>query len=489
MTEPTRIALALSVLGILLGICALFSRAAGRVGVPLALAFLVIGLLAGSEGVGGIPFEDYGLTFRLGTAALAVILFDGGLHSSWPALRRVLSPAAVLATAGVVLTAAVLAGGARLLGLAWGPALLLGAVASSTDAAAVFAVLRGGGVRLRKRVAALIEAESGLNDPMAVLLTAAVAAWMAGRGEGALAVAGDVVLQLVVGAGLGAAIGLLARSVLVRFPLPAAGLYPALTLAFAFVAYGVPSLLGGSGFLAVYVAGIVLGNGELPYRHGILHVFDSAAWFCQVALFLLLGLLAFPSRLAAVAGTGMALAAILALVARPVAVFLCLLPFRLPLAEISFTAWVGLRGAVPVVLAAYPVLEKVPGADGVFDLVFFVVAASALVPGATVRRAAVLLDMESPTPPPPAPVLEVSSLRRLRGDVLSYTVTPALPAANRALRDLPLPPSTAVLVVVRGEELVAPRGGLVLEPGDHVHLLLGPGDRGAVTDLFGHPED
>ncbi len=489
MHEPLRIAFALAVLGLLLGVCALFSRAAGRLGVPLALAFLAIGILAGSEGIGGIPFEDYRLTYRLGTAALAVILFDGGLHSSWSSMRRVLGPASVLATLGVALTAGIVAAGAWMLGWEWGAALLLGAVVSSTDAAAVFSLLRGAGIRLQRRVGALVEVESGLNDPMAVILTTAVTAWLGGEGGGPVAVAAGVAVQLAVGGGLGVAVGFLGRWVLSRFPLPAAGLYPVLTLGIALLAYGVPSMLWGSGFLAAYAAGAVLGNGDLPYRQGILRVFDAAAWFCQVALFLLLGLLVFPSRLAAVAGTGLALAAILTLLARPLAVALCLLPFRFPLAETLFVSWTGLRGAVPVVLAAYPVLVGIPEGKGVFDAVFFIVAVGALVPGATIGAAARLLGVDSGRPAPEPPVLELSSLRPLKGEVGSFTVDASCRVVGREVRELGLPPSSSILVVVRGDVLIAPRGNTVLSAGDHVHLLWGDGDRAALTDLFGPMED
>jgi cell volume regulation protein A len=386
--EPLTTATLLLTIGLLLGLSALFSRALARAGLPVFLLFLGIGMLAGSEGIGGIAFEGYSLSFRLGTLALVLILFDGGLNTSMAALRQGIRPAAVLATAGVAVTAALVAVGARLLGFPWLNALLVGAVVSSTDAAAVFSVLRGSGVRLRQRLSTILELESGLNDPMAVVLTLVLTEALAESQAPGPWLFLEIPVQLGVGAGAGVLAGLAFRRLLRASRLPASGLYPVLTLGLALLTFGLATVLHGSGFLAVYVAGMILGNGDLPYRAGLLGFHDAAAWCGQVTMFLVLGLLVFPSRLLQVAGTGLALALILSLVARPVAVFLCLAPFRYPWRETLFVGWTGLRGAVPIILAIFPVLAGVDRSKPLFDVVFFVVVVGALVPGGTVGWAA-----------------------------------------------------------------------------------------------------
>jgi cell volume regulation protein A len=396
--EPLTTATLFLTIGLLLGLAALFSRVSARAGLPVFLLFLALGMLAGSEGLGGIEFEGYGLSFRLGTLALVLILFDGGLNTSTAALRQGIRPAAALATVGVAVTAGLVAVGARLLGLAWPAAFLVGAVVSSTDAAAVFSVLRGSGVRLRRRLGTLLELESGLNDPMAVVLTLVLTEVLAeGRSPGARHLL-EIPLQLAVGAGVGWVAGLASRRLLQASRLPADGLYPVLTLGLALLTFGAATVLGGSGFLAVYLAGVVLGNREFPYRAGLLGFHDAAAWCGQVTMFLVLGLLVFPSRLLQVSGTGLVLALFLTLVARPVAVLLCLAPFRFPWRETAFVGWTGLRGAVPIILAIFPVLAGVEGAKPLFDLVFFVVVVSALVPGGTVGWAARRLGLVEDRP-------------------------------------------------------------------------------------------
>lgn len=489
MPEPHATAAILLVAGVLVGAAALFSRTAGRIGLPVALGFLLIGMLAGSEGVGGIAFENYGLTLRVGTTALALILFDGGLHTPLAALRAAIAPAAVLATAGVVGTAALVAVGAHVIGVEWLQAFLLGAIVSSTDAAAVFSVLRLSGVQLRRRVGMILELESGLNDPMAVLLTIGLTAAAAGRGTGIAAALLEGALELGVGAIGGIVIGWIGRFLLSRVQLAAGGLYAVLTVALALIAFAAPTLLHGSGFLAVYVAGMVLGNARLPYRGGLSHVHDAIAWLCQVGMFLLLGLLAFPSRLVAVAPAGLGLALFLAIVARPAVVALCLLPFRLSLREIVYIGWVGLRGAVPIILATFPVLAAVPASRRLFDLVFFIVAVNAVVPGWTVPRAARLLKVGGDAPPPPPALVEIHSTRPLQGDVLSFVIEKASAVAGSPISELPFPEGSAVMLVVRGSTLIPPRGSTVLQPGDHVHVFCLPADRGFVELLFGRAEE
>lgn len=488
-TEPLPTAAVLAVLGTLLVASALFSRAGQRLGIPVALIFLSVGMLAGSEGIGRIAFEDYRFAYRLGTAALVFILFDGGLNTPVATVRRVAGPAAVLATVGVVGTAALLAVGAHAVGLAWPNAMLLGAIVSSTDAAAVFALLRGSGVSLAPRVGATIEVESGANDPMAVILTVVVTDTLM-NGGAALGwhILLTVVRQIVVGGALGVAVGWASRHLLARAQLVAGGLYAVLLVGVALLAYALPTLLGGSGFLGVYVAAIALGNGPLPYKPGLLRVHDALAWLGQATMFLMLGLLVFPSRLLEVAPVGLVIGAILNVVARPLVVSLCLRPFGYRPREIAYIGWAGLRGAVPIILATYPVLAGAPAAHRIFDIVFFVVVVSAIVPGATAVPLARWLGLESSEPPPPQALLEIESLQPLDGELLSFYIDEALPIAGERLSDIPFPGGTSVTLILRGRELIAPKGGTVLTPGDHVYVFTHQQGRDLIQLMFGRPE-
>jgi cell volume regulation protein A len=487
--EPNATALLLTTCGLLLAVSVVFSRASLQAGVPIALIFLLIGMLAGSEGVGRIAFEDYRFAFRLGSIALALILFDGGLNTPVGAVRKVWAPAGLLATLGVVLVAALVAAAGRFLGLEWSETLLIGAVVSSTDAAAVFSVLRGSGLHLKRRVGLTLEVESGANDPMAVILTTTLTQnLLHPEYISVIAIAGEIARQLVVGGLVGLAVGYGGRLLLGRLHLASGGLYPALTLAIAFLAFGFATLALGSGFLAVYVAGLVLGNGQLPYRSGLLRVHDALAWLSQIGMFLVLGLLVFPSRLLDVASIGLALSLVLAVIIRPVVVALLLQPFRYPPREQLFIGWTGLRGAVPVVLATFPVLAGAPGAGRIFDLVFFIVVASAIVPGATVAWAARRLGLHAPEPPAPQAVLAVESRVPLRGELLSFYIDEAVAVSGVALEELEFPDGAAVALVVRGDELVPPKPATVLQPGDHAYVIAQKEDLPLIRLMFGRAE-
>lgn len=490
MTEPLGTALLLAVFGALLVVSVLFSRAAERFSVPVALIFLGIGVLAGSEGIGRVTFNDYGFAFRLGSVALTLILFDGGLNTPVASIRDAIRPAAVLATAATAGTAALVGLAGQALGLPWPLALLLGAIVSSTDAAAVFSVLRGSGIQLKRRVGTTLEVESGINDPVAVILTLAMTRHLLdplATTWWRLAI--EVIAEVAIGAALGLLIGGAGRLLLARLRLPVSGLYPALTLGLASIAFGLPALLHGSGFLAVYVAGAVMGNATLPFRAGLLRVHDALAWLSQIAMFLVFGLLVYPSRLREVAGIGLALAVFLAVIARPAVVALCLAPFRaFRERDVLYIGWVGLRGAVPIVLAIFPVLAGVPGAGRIFDIAFFIVVANAILPGATVPWVTRRLGLESAEPPAPRAVLEVESLVPLQGELLSFHVDEALAAAGVPLRDLDFPRGAAVVLVVRDRELIAPGGDTVLIPGDHVYVITRLEDRGYIQLMFGRPE-
>jgi len=489
-TEPLATALLLTTFGLLLGLSAVFSRATARFSVPLALIFLGIGMLAGEEGVGGIVFENYQAAYRLGIVALVFILFDGGLNTPYSSVRRHIKPAALLATLGVLATALLVAGGARLLRFSWPAALLVGAVVSSTDAAAVFSVLRGSGLYLKRRVGATLEIESGINDPMAVILTvlATENLLQPGTVTGA-AIAVAVARELVVGLAFGAGIGWAGRTLFRRVRLPVGGLYPALTVALAFLAYGLPTVFHGSGFLSVYVTSLTLGSTPLPYRAGLYRFHDALAWLSQVTMFLVLGLLVTPSHLTQVAPVGLALAAFLALVARPLAVAPLLALFRYPRAEVAYVSWVGLRGAVPIILATYPVLLGAPGADRIFDLVFFVVVVNTLVTGATIPWVTRRLGLESREPAPPGSVVALDARASLKGDLHGFYLDEALPVVGVTVEDLPLPEEAAVAFLVREDQLLPPKPGTVLQAGDYVYVVTKTEDLPLIHLLLGREHE
>jgi cell volume regulation protein A len=485
MGEPGATAVLLAAIGLLLVLAGLASPISNRLGVPALVLFLGLGMLAGTEGIGRIPFDDYALAFRLGSVALVLILFDGGLNTSRVVLRKAAFAAGLLATVSVLLTAALVAGVGMLLGLAPSVALLVGAVVSSTDAAAVFSVLRSSGVRLRESTAATLEVESGLNDPMAVFLTIVATEFALGTPLGA----GDVALlfgqQFAIGTVAGVALGFGARGLLRTLPLPAAGLYPVLTVAVALLSFGVATLLGGSGFLSVYITGLVLAAGPMPYRAGVRRVHDALAWLSQIVMFTILGLLVAPSNLVPAMAAGVALAAALAFVARPLAVFAVLTPLRVPRRELLFVSWVGLRGAVPIILGAYPVVRGVAGAEEVFHMVFFAVLVSSFVPGATVSWLACRLGLADAQPPSPAASIELVSLREFPGDFVWYFVAPASVAVGGQVRDLSLPEGCLITLIVRDRNVLVPKGSTDIRAGDHVCAFVPPEERGLLDLLFG----
>ena len=488
VVEMHETAVFLVVLGLLIGLAAVFSRHIDRLGVPVVLLFLVLGMLGGSEGIGGIAFDDYRFAVRIGTIYLVLILVDGGMTTSLAAVRRVLLPAGILATIGVALTAALLALFGRLVGLPWTEAMLLGAIVSSTDAAAVLAVLRGGNLHLKPEVGDTLEVESCMNDPMAVILTVAVIELALTPDQWHWTRLLEIPVQLLIGGAIGIGLGLAGRWGVGRIRPATIGLYPAVTLAIAFLSFGITTVLGGSGLLSVYVTALVLGSAALPYRAGLIRVHDALAWLSQIGLFLMLGLLVFPSRLPAVAGVGLGAALFLGFVARPLAVAACLLPLRFPLRQIGYIGWIGLRGAVPIILGVFPVLAGVPGGERVFNIVFFIVVVSALLPGATIRRVTQWLDLARPEMPAPSAVLEINSAHRLTNEIASFFIDSSAAVCGASLSQINLPPAAAVMLIVRGQQLVAARGATVLNKGDHVYVFFRPEDQPFIELLFGRRE-
>lgn len=486
LAEPAATAALFAVFGTLIVCSVLFMRPLVRAGVPIVLVFLVLGMLGGSEGIGGLPLDDHGVAFRLGTAALVLILFEGGLNTSLRSIRESALPSGLLATLGVALTALGVAACARLFGLGWTESLLIGAIVSSTDAAAVFAVLRGGGpARLKDRIRSVVEVESCLNDPMAVILTVGVVEWArSGTPPGLLAV---LLLgwQLAAGAACGFCLGKLGSWLLQRVPIATAGLFPAVTLSLALVSFGMATLAEGSGFLSVFTTAVVLGNSSIPYRAGLVRVHEAIAWLCQASMFLMLGLLVFPSRLLADAGVGLGLALALAVLIRPLAVGACLLPFRMPVREVAYIGWLGLRGAVPIILGTIPVLAGLPQGDRVFHTVFFVVVLSTIVPGASILPLARRLGLLERQRPDPAAAIELHSLRRLDGHIRLFSIDSTLAVCGASLSQIPFPEGSGALLVARGNQLLAARGTTCLLEGDYLYVFCREAEEPLLTLLFG----
>jgi potassium/hydrogen antiporter len=394
---PASPELALLSIGVLLLATVFAGTLSSRFGLPALIGFLALGMFAGVDGPGRISFSDYELTQGVGVACLIFILFSGGLDTDWRDVRRVAAPALVLATAGVLLSAAIVAIAAMVI-LGFDPlqGFLLGAVIASTDAAAVFAIFRSTGLDLHGEVPALIEVESGSNDPMAIFLVGASILLMTNAGSPLLALAPDFVLQMSLGAAVGLAVGWLLPELLKLSYQRQRGLAFVVSISGALIAYGAAQVIGGNGFLAAYVAGLVAGNRAYSAKRTVSAFQDGIAWLAQVVMFLTLGLLVAPSNLVGVIVPGIAITAVLMLVARPLSVFVCLLPFRrFGWRSKLFVSWSGLRGAVPIVLATFPIVAGVPGAFAIFNIVFFVVLLSSLIQGPTINWMAQRLGIGS----------------------------------------------------------------------------------------------
>jgi len=477
------------VAGILLFLGIVSSKLSARFGVPVLVLFLLLGMMAGSEGIGGIAFENYELAHGIGTLALAMILFDGGLRTQMSAIRAAWKPSLVLATVGVLITAVVTGfAAAWVLNLTLLQGLLLGSIVGSTDAAAVFSILRTGGTGLPKRINAILEIESGSNDPMAIFLTIGCIELLMQPDAGWITLAGLFISQMVFGSLAGIGLGYAGTKLLNRIDLNAPGLYPVLVSTFCLLTFGITTQFGGSGFLAVYLAGITIGNQKIVFRSGILVYHDAVAWFAQIVMFVILGLLSFPSRLIDVSGPAMLIGAVLILVARPLAVFLTLLPFRMSLSELTFLSWVGLKGAVPITLATFPLMLGTPQASLLFDVVFFIVVLSAIVQGSTLPMVARWLKLSTPPLAAPSVTLEISSLRNVDGEVVDYAVGDQSRAAGRMVRQLALPNGVVIAMVVRAHHIIPPHGKTKILAGDHVIAVLKPGTRPLVDQIFGANE-
>lgn len=459
-------------LGAVLLLLSIFASAASsRVGMPLLLAFLLLGMLAGEDGPGGIHFSNFQAAHLIGSLALAVILFDGGMRTRAETFRVALYPALSLATVGVALTSLVTGlFAAWALGFGWMEGLLVGAIVGSTDAAAVFSLLRYQGMALKQRVGATLEIESGSNDPMAVLLTVLlVEALAAGQESLGWNMLGEFLRQMGLGVAAGVAGGKAIAWTVNRLELEQ-GLYALLAVGGGVSLFAVTSLAGGSGFLAIYLAGLVLGNSRVRAADSIRQIHDGLAWLSQIGMFLMLGLLVTPSALLPVAPQAMLIALVLMFAARPLAVWLCLLPYRFPLREQVYIAWVGLRGAVPIILATFPLLAGLEHANVYFNVTFFVVLMSLVMQGWTLAPLARRLGLEVPPSPEPMQRVELGAGGPVDVGLLGYRLAPGSPAAGQELGRLPLPENVLPATLIRAGRAIPPTGDVRLKTGDSLYL-------------------
>ena len=476
--DTVSIAILLSALLVLAGIMS--SLIALRFGAPLLLVFLIVGMLAGEAGPGGIKFDDVRLVYIVGSVSLALILFDGGLRTRLATFRLVLAPAGLLATIGVFMTAALTAPVAVwALGLNWTEGLLVGSVVASTDAAAVFFLLHAKGLRLRPRVSATLEVESATNDPLAIFLTILLVEILLVGEKPWHAVIFLLVKQMTIGGVIGVLGGYAMVAVLNRLQLPQ-GLHAPFAATGALVVFGLAGVLQGSGFLAVYLAGLVVGNSSTRAHNTLVSFLDAVTWLAQIAMFMLLGLLAWPALLVQRALPALMVALALMLIARPAAVFLCLAPFRFSLREKLFISWVGLRGAVGIFLASIPLLVGLPKAQIYFDVAFVVVLVSLLVQGWTIAPAAWRLRLALPSISQLPRRIELDLPGQLSQELVGYPVAANSPYLRRRL----IPSWAKPTLVIRDERVLTAAEGETVKEGDYVYLLAPPEKAEALDRFF-----
>jgi len=476
--DSVSLAILLGSLLVLAGI--LSSLIALRFGAPLLLVFLLLGMLAGEGGPGGIKFDDVGAAYTVGSIALALILFDGGLRTRLASLRNVLAPAVTLATVGVLITALLTAPVAKfVLGIGWIPALLMGAMVASTDAAAVFFLINARGLRLRPRVRAVLEVESGTNDPFAVFLALLLVEILLVGDQSWSHAAATFLRDAILGCVIGLAGGQVIALVLNRLVL-AQGLHAPFVAVSALVVFAFANAVHTSGFLAVYLAGLVVGNKQTRAHNSVVVFLDAVTWLAQIVMFVLLGLLAWPHRLAYSLFGAIAIALVLMLVARPVTVLLCLWPFKFHWNEKIFISWVGLRGAVGIFLASIPMLVGLPGAYLYFDVVFVVVLSSLLVQGWTVALAARKLDISFTRSDPLPRRVELDLPGQLAREIIGYPVPANSPYLRRGL----IPNWARPTLVIRNEEILTPTEAHPVREGDYIYLLAPPEKAQALDRFF-----
>ena len=454
-----------------------------RFGVPTLIFFLLVGILAGSEGFGGIHFNDPKLAQFIGIIALNFILFSGGLDTSWPTVKPVLWKGIALSSAGVLITA--VSAGAFLYFISdfsWIEALLVGAIISSTDAAAVFSILRSKSIALKKGLRPLLELESGSNDPMAYFLTIAFTGLLLAPDQNWTSVLPFFVQQILIGAVAGLGMGVISKYFINRIRLDFEGLYPVLAVGQMFLVFSLTDFIGGNGFLAVYLCAVYLGNQELIHKKTIMKFFDGMAWLMQIIMFLTLGLLVFPSMIFPIMGLGLILSLFLIFIARPVGVMLSLLPFKMAVKEKAYVSWVGLKGAVPIVFATYPLLAGVGSAELIFNLVFFVSVTSLLIQGPTLIKVSKLLGVSIPPERKIPHPVDKFLRERTQTKMIRLLLAPDCDRVGKSIVELGFPNDAVIAMIKRDGVYIAPTGYTVLEPLDELIVLVD--DEDAIQEVL-----
>ncbi|HHR6261441.1 TPA: potassium/proton antiporter [Providencia alcalifaciens] len=473
----------LSSILILLGIFS--SKLSARLGLPMLVMFLFIGMLAGEDGLGRITFDNVNVSYAVGSLALALILFDGGLQTSVKSIKLVWKPAFTLATFGVLITAGITGlAAAYILGIPLLEGLLLGAIVGSTDAAAVFSLLRNAGIYLNERLQATLEIESATNDPMAIFLTVGLLQLLMNQQSSGSELILLFISQMGIGAIVGISVGWISIKIINKIKLLAAGLYPVLVAACGLFSFGVASNLDGSGFLSIFVTGVVIGNHSFVFQRNTFLFHDGLAWLSQIIMFVMLGLLVNPSSLLEVWQEGLLIALVLTFIARPLAVVPVLKLFRFTRNEITLISWVGLRGSVPIILAIFPFIYGLPGANLIFDVVFFVVLISATLQGSTLPYFARKLNLMQPPPLLPAATLDITAVDQIDADLVEYTLGEDCSAVGRRLSQLALPDQTVIATITREKSVLPPRGSTILMANDHLFVVLKPQNRLFLERLF-----
>lgn len=455
---------------ILLGIFS--SKLSARLGLPMLVLFLIIGMLAGEDGLGRISFDNPELAHAMGTLALALILFDGGLQTPIGAIKKVWKPASSLATFGVLFTALITGAAASyILPITLLEGLLLGAIVGSTDAAAVFSLLRNAGIHLNTRLKSTLEIESASNDPMAIFLTVALLQVLVNDMPFGIELAFLFLQQMGLGALVGISVGYVLIRLINRINLQASGLYPVLVTASGLLSFGLAANLGGSGFLAIFITGVIIGNRKFAFQKTTFLFHDGLAWLSQITMFVVLGLLITPSALLSVWWQGLVIALVLMFIARPLAVIPLLKIFGFNAREITLVSWVGLRGSVPIILAIFPLMFGLASAELIFNVVFFVVLLSATLQGWSLPLVARRLKLIEPPPLSAPATLEITTLGDVDAEIVEYTLAETSKAANRRLSQLALPEGAVVAMITRDSQVVPPRGSTVLRAGDHLFVV------------------
>lgn len=460
-------------LSLLIVISIFVIRLSNNLGVPILLLFLGVGMLAGSEGPGGIYFDDSKLAQNIGITALIIILFSGGMDTKWSHVKSVVTPALSLATIGVIITACFVGIFAYyFLKIPITVSLLLGSIVASTDAAAVFSIIGARKIRVKGKMTPLLELESGSNDPMAVFLTISMIELILNPNPSYMMLGVSFVLEMVVGLVLGLLIGRFILFSINRLTIPIEGLYPVFIFASAFLVYSMTVLCHGSGFLAVYVAGLVVGNENFVHKKNIFRFLDGMAWIAQVIMFLTLGLLVFPSEILPAFRAEIFISLFLIFIARPISVFISLIPFKFTFNEKLFVSWVGLRGAVPIILATFPLIAGIPEAKLIFNVVFFIVLTSALLQGWTIPWVLKKLKLNDESVDFINTPTEFSHLEETGRTRINFIIPDMPEFKNKPIVNIPELKGSLIVTIRRNDHYFVPSGGTVLLPGDELQVLI-----------------